>query len=523
YAADRHITVIPEIDMPGHMLGALKAYPELGCTGGPYEVWQQWGVSEDVLCAGNDSVLTFINDVLGEIIDIFPSEYIHVGGDECPKIRWEKCPKCQARAKALGLKKGPKGTVEEQLQSYLIHHASDFLTSRGRKMIGWDETLEGGLAPGAVVMSWRGEDGAKAAARAGHDAIMTPTGYMYFDYYQTLDREGEPDAIGGYVPVEKVYSFNPTPDDLTDDEKTHILGVQANLWTEYIPYFSGVQYAELPRMAALSEVQWTAADKRDYDSFTKRIPQLAAHYKANDYRYAKHIFNVNGKLTPDLENNAIEVTFSTVDDAPVYYTTDGTEPTEASPKYETPLAIDSTCTIKAIAIRKDGPSRVFTDSVSFNKATCRPISLVSEPNSRYRDNGASSLVDGKFGSNSFTAGSWLGFEGDDLIATIDLGENTSISSVTVRNLIEPDSWIFDATSIAIAISEDGKNFTEVASEKLDIDGPGVRDIRAHKYSFEPQTTRYIRVSETCVKQIPAWDSRGTGKPGFLFVDEIIVD
>lgn len=523
YAADRHITVIPEIDMPGHMLGALKAYPELGCTGGPYEVWQRWGVSEDVLCAGNDSVLTFIDDVLGEVIDIFPSEYIHVGGDECPKIRWKECAKCQARAKALGLKEGPKGTVEEQLQSYLIHHASDFLTSRGRKMIGWDETLEGGLAPGAIVMSWRGEEGAKAAAREGHDAIMTPTNYMYFDYYQTLDREGEPDAIGGFVPVEKVYSFNPTPDDLTDEEKAHIIGVQANLWTEYIPTFSGVQYAELPRMAALSEVQWTEADKRDYDSFTKRIPQLAAHYKANNYRYATHIFNVNGKLTPNMEGHCMDVTFSTVDDAPVYYTTDGSTPTEASTKYEGTFKVDSTCVIKAVAVRVEGPSRVFTDSVSFNKATCREITLAAAPHSRYADAGAQTLVNGKFGSDSFTAGNWLGFEGNDLDATVDLGEPVEVSSVAVRNLVEPDSWIFDATDVAVELSDDGKTFKQVAKAEYPVDGPGTRAIRAHKYDFEPQTARYVRVKAGCVKEIPSWDSRGKGKPGFLFVDEITVD
>lgn len=523
YAADRHITIIPEIDMPGHMLGALKAYPELGCTGGPYETWQRWGVSDDVLCAGNDSILAFIDDVLGEIVDVFPSEYIHVGGDECPKLRWEQCPKCQARAKALGLKKGPKGTVEEQLQSYLIHHASDFLTSRGRKMIGWDETLEGGLAPGAVVMSWRGEEGAIAAAKEGHDAIMTPTNYMYFDYYQTLDRSDEPDAIGGYVPVEKVYSFNPTPDQLTNEQKAHILGVQANLWTEYIPTFSGVQYAELPRMAALSEVQWTNPERRDYDNFTKRVPQLAAHYRANGYRYATHIFNVNGKLTPEPSRHAINVSFSTVDDAPVYFTTDGTEPTEASTRYEAPFDIDSTCTIKAVAIRPEGPSHVFTDSVAFNKATCRTITLAAQPHSRYAETGAETLVNGKFGSDSFTAGNWLGFEGNDMVATIDLGEPTDISSVIVRNLVEPGSWIFDATSITVEISTDGENFTTVASENFDIDGPGATVIRPHKLTFTPQQARYVRVSEGCVMQIPSWDSRGQGKSGFIFVDEIIVD
>lgn len=201
YAADRHITVIPEIDLPGHMLGALTAYPNLGCTGGPYDVWQIWGVSDDVLCAGNDSTYKFIDTVLGEIVELFPSEYIHVGGDECPKTRWKECAKCQAKAKALGLKADSHGTVEEKLQSHIIHHASDFLASKGRKMIGWDETLEGGLAPGAIVMSWRGEAGGIEAAKRGHDVIMTPNNYMYFDYYQSLDRENEPEAIGGYVSV----------------------------------------------------------------------------------------------------------------------------------------------------------------------------------------------------------------------------------------------------------------------------------------------------------------------------------
>ena len=524
YAAERHITVIPEIDMPGHMLAALTAYPELGCTGGPYDLWHRWGVSEDILCAGNDSVLTFIDDVLGEIVDIFPSEYIHVGGDECPKIRWESCPKCQAKARELGLKKDAHGTVEEKLQSYLIHHASDFLTSRGRKMIGWDETLEGGLAPGAIVMSWRGEEGAKEAARRGHDAIMTPTNYFYFDYYQTRDTENEPDAIGGYVPVEKVYSFNPTPDDLTDEQKKHMIGVQANLWTEYIPTFSQVEYMELPRMAALAEVQWTEADKKDYKDFAKRVPQLTNQYRTQGYNYATHIFNVNGTLTPDGEKQAIVAEFSTLDDAPVYYTLDGTEPTEQSTLYTEPVNLTTTSIIKAVAVRPEGNSRVFTDSVTFNKATAHAITLAEKPHSRYAGEGATTLVDGKYGTIAFTAGGWLGFNGNNLDATIDLNETTEISSVTVRTLVDVPDWILDAKSITIEVSEDGKNFTKVAGEEYPINAQNTPvEIVAHKLTFAPVKARYVHVLAVCQPKMPSWEKRANEGPAFLFVDEIIID
>lgn len=225
YAAERYITVIPEIDLPGHMQAALAAYPELGCTGGPYDVWMQWGISDDVLCAGNDATIAFIKDVLAEVMEIFPSEYIHVGGDECPKVRWESCPKCQARIRALGLVSDDKHTKEQRLQSYVIHEAADFLAANGRRMIGWDETLEGGLAPGATVMSWRGEGGGIEAARQHHDVIMTPNTYHYFDYYQAKDTSSEPLAIGGYLPIDRVYSYEPMPRSLTPDEQRYIVGV----------------------------------------------------------------------------------------------------------------------------------------------------------------------------------------------------------------------------------------------------------------------------------------------------------
>ena len=284
YAADRHITVIPEIDLPGHMLAALASYPELGCTGGPYDVWCRWGISEDVLCAGNDSTYAFIDDVLGEIADLFPSELIHVGGDECPKVRWRECPKCQAKIAELGLKTDDHYTKEAKLQSYVMAHASDFLASKGKRIIGWDEILEGGAAPGSVIMSWRGEKGGIEASKLGHDVIMTPNTYFYFDYYQSEDRDNEPYGIGGFLPLEKVYSYEPITEDYTPEQAAHIIGIQANLWTEFIASFAHAQYMELPRMAALSEVQWSSAPK-DYEAFFQRLPQMLRHYEANGYNY----------------------------------------------------------------------------------------------------------------------------------------------------------------------------------------------------------------------------------------------
>ena len=223
YAQERYITIIPEVDLPGHMLAALAAYPEMGCTGGPYEVCPRWGVFEDVLCIGNDKTMQFLEDVMSEIIEIFPSEYVHIGGDEAPRTRWEKCPKCQARIKAEGLKADKKHTAEDRLQSYCMTRIEKFLNSKGRRIIGWDEILEGDVAPNATVMSWRGASGGIEAAQMGHDVIMTPNTYCYFDYYQTADTKDEPLGIGGYVPIEKVYSLDPTFD-LNEEQKKHIIG-----------------------------------------------------------------------------------------------------------------------------------------------------------------------------------------------------------------------------------------------------------------------------------------------------------
>lgn len=291
YAAERFVTVVPEIELPGHMLAALTAYPHLGCTGGPYKLRTVWGVEPDVLCAGRETTYEFLEGVFTEIMEMFPSKYIHVGGDECPKIRWEKCPYCQAKIRELGLKGDRSHSAESRLQSYVTTRMSEFFARHGRTLVGWGEILDGGLAPGATVMSWRGPWAGIEAARLGHDAVMTPTEYMYFDYYQSDDTEHEPLAIGGYVPMEKVYGFEPVPAELTAEQARHIIGVQANLWTEYIKEGAHAEYMVLPRMDALCEIQWTQPERKDYPDFLRRLERMAQLYDSYGYNYARHVLD----------------------------------------------------------------------------------------------------------------------------------------------------------------------------------------------------------------------------------------
>lgn len=523
YAAERYITVIPEIDLPGHMQAALAAYPELGCTGGPYEVWTQWGVSDNVLCAGNDQTIQFIKDVLAEIVEIFPSEYIHVGGDECPKVKWSTCPKCQARIKALGLKSDNKHTKEERLQSYVIHEAEEFLNSKGRKMIGWDETLEGGLAPNATVMSWRGEAGGIEAAKQHHDVVMTPNTYLYFDYYQSKDTETEPMAIGGYLPIERVYSYEPMPKSLSPEEQKYIVGVQANLWTEYIPDFKQVQYMVLPRMAALSESQWCAPEKKNYEAFLQRVSRLVNIYAKNGWNYATHIFDVMLDLKPNTETGTLDAVARTIDNAPIYYTLDGSEPTTASEKYTDVIKIDKPCTLRTIAIRPSGSSKITNDEISFSKSSMKPITMLQPINKQYEFSGATVLVDGMTGNMNYKTGRWIAFYTNDLEAVIDLKEATEISSMTLHTCVEKGDWIFDTRGITVSVSDDNQTFKEVASEAY----PAMKEsdpnqIYTHELKFDPVKTRYVKVKALSEQKIPSWHG-GKGNPGFLFVDEIILN
>jgi len=278
YAASRFVTVIPEIEMPGHAVAALASYPELSCTGGPFEVATKWGVSDDVFCAGKEETFTFLQDVLSEVIELFPGEYIHIGGDECPKTRWEKCRYCQKRIKDEGL------SDEKELQSWFIQRMEKFLTSKGRRLIGWDEILEGGLAPGATVMSWRGTEGGIAAAKHKHDVIMTPNRFVYLDYYQ-CEPDGQPLAIGGYLPLERVYSYNPLSGELTPEEQKYILGIQGNVWTEYISTPEHMEYMAFPRAFAIAETGWTPDRLKDFEDFLARLEILKTRYKAIGINY----------------------------------------------------------------------------------------------------------------------------------------------------------------------------------------------------------------------------------------------
>lgn len=526
YAQERYITIIPEVDLPGHMLAALAAYPEMGCTGGPYEVCPRWGVFEDVLCIGNDKTMQFLEDVMSEIIEIFPSEYVHIGGDEAPRTRWEKCPKCQARIKSENLKADKKHTAEDRLQSYCMSRIEKFLNSKGRRIIGWDEILEGDVAPNATVMSWRGMNGGLEAAKLGHDVIMTPNTYVYFDYYQTADTKDEPDAIGGCVPLEKVYSLEPVPTSLNENEKKHIIGVQANLWTEYIATTQQIEYMVLPRMAALAEVQWTLPEKKDYRNFTKRLPQLLAFYDREGLNYGKHVFNIDSKITSDPEKKAVMIELSTIDDAPIYYTLDGTEPSAKNGTlYKEPIAVTQAANFKAIAIRPNGNnSKIKSEQIDFNKATCRPIELKNQPSPKYSYDGAIMLVDGLKGTNSYASGRWLGFPGKDVEATIHLEESTEISRVSTEAIIDLSAWIMGACGLSVAVSDDGKDFREVASKDYPIETGSAAPKTTESYSveFPPVKANFVKV---IIKHTPALPKghTGEGKAPFLFVDEISVE
>ncbi len=360
YARKRFITVVPEIEMPGHSQAALAAHSELSCSGGPFKVGTEWGVIYDVFCAGNEKTFEFLQDVLTEVIELFPGEFVHIGGDEVPKLRWQNCVKCQARIKAEGL------SGEEALQSYFIQRIERFLNAKGKRLIGWDEILEGGLAPNATVMSWRGVAGGIEAAKSGHDVVMSPYSHCYFDYYQ--GEHDEPRAIGGFSPIDKVYSFEPVPAELTAAEARHVLGAQANVWTEYMPNFQQVEYMLLPRLLALSEVVWTKKEIRNFQDFSQRI---IPHYD----RLVAAGFNF--RLPPPAGVGGRKVAFGPVAvkiDPPypraiVRYTLDGSDPTQESPLYNQPLEITKSSILKA---------RTFLPGGRASRTVNTFISLVNE-------------------------------------------------------------------------------------------------------------------------------------------------
>jgi hexosaminidase len=342
YAKSRFVTIVPEIEMPGHAMAALAGYPEFSCTGGPFTVRTggYWPIT-DIFCAGNDSTFTFIQNILSEVVELFPGEFFHIGGDEANKANWKKCPKCQARIAREHLKD------EEELQSYFIRRIEKFLNAKGKRLIGWDEILQGGLAPNATVMSWRGIDGGIAAARENHDVVMTPTSNCYFDYYQAMS--GEPEGIGGYLPLEKVYAYEPVPEVLNPTEAKHVLGVQANLWTEYVPYARHAEYMLLPRLSALAEVAWCSPEQKNYEGFLARLTKQFARYDqlGVNYRLTAPEFTPNGGHVLTDSQKEIEVTLRNIVPGQVHYALDGSDPSAQSPLFAGPLVLQRSATLKA--------------------------------------------------------------------------------------------------------------------------------------------------------------------------------
>ncbi len=522
YAASKGIDIIPEIDLPGHMLAALAAYPELGCTGGPYDVWGIWGIADEVLCAGNENTMVFLENVLAEVAELFPYEYVHIGGDECPKVYWEKCPKCQAKIRELGLKDTEEFQAEHYLQSYVMERMTKFLESKGKKIIGWDEILEGQVAENATVMSWRGEAGGLKAVRLGHDAVMTPNTYYYLDYYQSLDKAGEPLAIGGYLPVEKCYSYEPFVEGMTDEEKAHILGVQANLWTEYIATDEHLEYMLLPRMAALSEVQWCRPEVKSWERFVDSADDFCSIYDVMGYNYATHIFDTRGKVTVNREKGCVEVALEAQGDTPIRYTLDGSEPTSESALYTAPIEIRESCTVKARSERNGKFTRLYEKTFHQHKAMGRPVTALTEPHPNYVFNNPDHLTDGLRGKGPYNSGDYAGWYNGDFEAVVEM-DGTAYNEVTLSTFVFRYDYVFGPMDLVVLVSEDGNEYTETARAEYAVEG-GVDDgngCQEYTVSFPETSAKYLKVTAKCIPALPEWHS-GKGRPGFIFIDEIIV-
>jgi hexosaminidase len=446
YAAARHITVVPEIEMPGHSSAAIAAYPWLSCFPNeetiipthPSEVsknmkgkkvQETWGVFDDVFCAGKDSTFLFLQDVLDEVLPLFPSQYVHVGGDESPKANWKRCPQCQARIKQEGLKD------EHELQSYFIQRMEKYLNSKGKTLIGWDEILEGGLAPNAWVMSWRGEEGGIEAAKQNHNVIMTPGNYVYLDHSQTKNEDSV--TIGGYTPVEKTYGYEPAPKELNADQAKYIKGAQGNVWTEYMKYPSKVEYMVFPRMSALSEVLWSPKEKKNWSNFEKRLQTQFKRYDLWKANYSKAYFDVKLSLSPTSNYQGVKLTAETKDKSGVIrYKTTGKE----NVAYTKPLLLNKSSGLVFSYNKNKQVVNHVAFPVSFNKVTGKKISIKNNPSENYPgQGGAFSLVNGIYSNKGLSYSDWLGWVGDDMEAVIDLGKKDNFSSVKMHTLEQSGS------------------------------------------------------------------------------------
>jgi hexosaminidase len=526
YATDRHITVIPEIEMPGHSSAAIASYPWLSCfpaeetniPTNPSEasknqhgkkVQETWGVFDDVYCAGNDSTFMFLENVIDEVLTLFPSTFIHAGGDECPKNNWKRCPKCQARIKALGLKD------EHELQSYFIQRMEKYLNSKGRTLIGWDEILEGGLAPNAVVMSWRGEKGGIDAARQNHKVIMTPQKPMYFDHSQTKIEDSL--VIGGYNPIEAVYDYEPVPKELDSVAAKYILGAQANVWAEYMANERKVEYMIFPRMTALSEVLWSQPTDRNWNDFEKRLQTQFKRYELWKANYSTAYYDIKATLSAASKNNGLILTIVPRDKkGKISYTIDDEQKSIA---YKKPIKIYASHQYELSYYRDGHIVNKVPLNISFSKSTGRPVSITATPHPNYPGQGAFSLVNGVWSKKGLSNPDWLGFVGDDIEATIDMGKDVSYSSVKVHTINQNGSWVYLPQYVEVLVSDDGKEFTSV--------GKGsefVKDTLTMGFitvNFPKQHARYLKVVAKNYGLIPE-GMPGAGNKAWVFADEIQV-
>lgn len=511
YAADRHITVVPEIEMPGHSSAALTAYHWLGCPGtGPYKVEQTWGVFEDVFCAGKDSTFQFLQDVLHEVISLFPSKYIHIGGDESPKTNWKQCLLCQARIKAEGLKD------EHELQSYFIQRMEKYVNSKGRTIIGWDEILEGGLAPNAIVMSWRGESGGIAAAKENHYVIMTPGSHCYFDHSQSQNEDSV--TFGGYTSLEKVYSFEPIPKALNAAQAKYILGAQANVWTEYIHYPSKVEYQVFPRLSAMSEVLWTAPAKKNWTDFEKRMQTQFKRYQLWGANYSNAYYDIASTLQPAPANKGIIIKLKSKDKTgKLKY---GIAEKGFAKNYAGPIVVNENSTVTGLYYKNGKLLDSITIPLRFNKATGKKVTLKEPPSKNYPGNGAFTLVDGIINEKGLAQSrEFIGYNGNDISTVIDLGSMQTIDSVVVHTMNSPGSWIYPPREIEVSVSSDGKSYKPFGNAAEFIKknaGNGKLLI-----TQAPISTRFVKVDVKNLGKIP--DGKpGAGENAWLFLDEIEV-
>ncbi|WP_028871852.1 beta-N-acetylhexosaminidase [Psychroserpens burtonensis] len=517
YAQARHVTVIPEIELPGHAQAAISAYPNLGCTGEQVNVATKWGVFEHIYCS-KEETFEFLEDVLDEVVTLFPSEYIHIGGDEAPKTNWKTCDQCQNRIKEEGLKD------EHELQNYFITRIEKHLNSKGKKIIGWDEILEGGLAPNATVMSWRGTKGAIEAAKQKHNVIMTPTSHCYFDYYQSTN-PNEPTAIGGFLPLEKVYNFNPIPSELSVRASKYILGAQGNIWTEYMPTEDQVEYMAFPRMFAMSEVVWSQNENKDYPDFIKRVEHFNKRLDVLDINYANHLYEIEGKLISKNNKNYYQLS-TTLADKIIYYTTDGSPVNLLSSVYDKPIPIkENTKIIAAVFDTEKRLGSVFYETINYHKAVGATITINKTAHKSYSGSGPEGLINGILGSDSrYGDHQWLGFWGEDIEITIDLVEEIEVKSIETRFYNGNGQWIYAPNEVDIEfILDDGSRVTD----KIKVENQENKTLANINYKFVTPKKLDIKV-KTIILNIPNYGiipdgKQGAGQKAWTFIDEIILN